>query len=383
MLGTTEKDTYLTKLKDGGRFAIHAFGIHLAATFTIGCLWLIVGSPLLTFPLTMLISRPVVWAVMGVVLTVIYKVAIEPLFCLVRDHFKGKKTDQEKQKTPDGDSGIKSSESEQTKKTQVKTYNTAGNGNCFFYAVFGDNSSGQYKAEKAQEMRLEWHKFLSQFTSLDDASMPTSLKAQLGKVFNMFLNKPEDLTGKSDKIKKLAEHTNKKIKKVKRKVEKLIRKLLRMDLPENEVKSNLKELAVSNFFSAKRYDKNYNSESAANSLLNSKLIYKSYLEAIRSQSYYVFIEEIPILASLADIEIDVHYKNNGNDVHTVFKPNPEMINEGYQQNDELWGNRERETIYLKPDHYEKAEVASSVLEKPRSIVCGLVKKCANALGPSN
>ncbi|MGL9761496.1 MAG: hypothetical protein ACR5LB_04755 [Wolbachia sp.] len=213
--------------------------------------------------------------------------------------------------------------------------------------------------------------------------MPASLKAQLGKVFNMFLNKSEDLIGKSDKIKKLAEHTNKKIKKVKRKVEKLIRKLLRMDLPENEVKSNLKELAVSNFFSAKRYEKNYNSESEANSLLNSKLIYKSYLEAIRSQNYYVLIEEIPILASLADIEIDVHYKNNGNDVHTLFKPNPEMINEGYQQNDELCGNRERETIYLKPDHYEKAEVASYVLEKPRSIVCSLVKKCANVLKPSN
>jgi hypothetical protein len=60
MLGTTEKDTYLTKFKAGGRFAIYAFGIHLAATFTIGCLGLIVGSPLLTFPLAMLISRPVV-----------------------------------------------------------------------------------------------------------------------------------------------------------------------------------------------------------------------------------------------------------------------------------------------------------------------------------
>ncbi|MGL9732242.1 MAG: hypothetical protein ACR5KX_05780 [Wolbachia sp.] len=60
MLGTTEKDTYLTKLKDGGRFAIHVFGIHLTAIFTIGCLGLIVRSPLLTFPLAILISRPVV-----------------------------------------------------------------------------------------------------------------------------------------------------------------------------------------------------------------------------------------------------------------------------------------------------------------------------------
>ncbi|MDR2609753.1 MAG: hypothetical protein LBC06_04150 [Rickettsiales bacterium] len=100
MLGTTDKDTYLTKLKDGGRFAIYAFGIHLAATFTIGCLGLIVGSPLLTFPLAMLISRPVVWAVMGVVLTVIYKVAIKPLFYWVKGYVSGKGADQDK------DSGV-------------------------------------------------------------------------------------------------------------------------------------------------------------------------------------------------------------------------------------------------------------------------------------
>ncbi|MDR3131795.1 MAG: hypothetical protein LBU02_01710 [Rickettsiales bacterium] len=95
MLGTTEKDTYLNKLKDGGRFAIYAFGIHLAATFTIGCLGLITGSSLLTLPLAMLISRPVVWAVMGVVLTVIYTVAIEPLFRWVKGYVSGKGADKD------------------------------------------------------------------------------------------------------------------------------------------------------------------------------------------------------------------------------------------------------------------------------------------------
>lgn len=100
MLGTTKKDTYLTKLKDGVRFAIYAFGIHLAATLTIGCLGLIVGSPLLTFPLAMLISNPIVWILMGVALAVTYKLAIEPLFRWVKGYVSGKGVDQ------DGDSGI-------------------------------------------------------------------------------------------------------------------------------------------------------------------------------------------------------------------------------------------------------------------------------------
>ncbi|GFY65362.1 uncharacterized protein TNIN_38641 [Trichonephila inaurata madagascariensis] len=72
------------------------------------------------------------------------------------------------------------------KTSEVVKYNTAGYGNCFFHAVFGDNSS-------------------------DDVSMPAPLRAQLEKVFNMFLNKPGDLTGKSDKIEKLVEQTNRKI----------------------------------------------------------------------------------------------------------------------------------------------------------------------------
>ncbi|MDR2977961.1 MAG: hypothetical protein LBU56_00695 [Rickettsiales bacterium] len=106
MLGTTEKDTCFTKLKAGGRFAIYAFGIYLAATFTIGCLGLITGSSLLTLPLAMLVSHPVAWIAIGVVLTVIYKVAIEPLFYLVKGYVSGKGAGQEEQKTPDGDSGI-------------------------------------------------------------------------------------------------------------------------------------------------------------------------------------------------------------------------------------------------------------------------------------
>lgn len=79
--------------------------------------------------------------------------------------------------------------------SKVVKCSTTGDGNCFFHEVFGDNSYGPYRAERAQDMRMEWHKFLSQFTSLDDHNMPDSLRSQLEKVFNMFLNKPGDLTG--------------------------------------------------------------------------------------------------------------------------------------------------------------------------------------------
>ncbi|MGL9718609.1 MAG: hypothetical protein ACR5K9_08180 [Wolbachia sp.] len=100
MLGTTEKGTYFTELRAVGRFAIYAFGIYLGATFTIGCLGLIIGSPLLTFPLAMLISNPIVWILMGVALAVTYKLAIEPLFYWVKGYVNGKGAGQDK------DSGV-------------------------------------------------------------------------------------------------------------------------------------------------------------------------------------------------------------------------------------------------------------------------------------
>lgn len=617
MLGITEKHNQFKKSTyfAGGKFVIYAACVYLAATFAAGCLGAVIGFPLLTFPLAMLISNPVVWVLMGVVLTAAYKMVVKPLFHLAKNYINGKRASKgekseekdtelqdlqgktpEKQarpKTPDRDSGVITSEIaidnnsflHQTEKEknynykltttdirdiakssygwiadknrkgmknvsegvyfacpgnftssleaelqeyknkedsnlvftsilnlngnhwvtlvivcdsnnnqfkayycdslgnplpeeilytlqktlkmgrnniriskekqqeddyncgifalenahtitqmlkkdelfddidkklskykpdskqleekrkevakalkddisrrssvasgdsglgvgpEVITYNTAGDGNCFFHAAFGDNSSGQYKAEKAKKMRMEWHKFLSQFNDLDDIRMSAPLKAQLGKVFNMFLNKPEDLTGKSNKIKRLAEYTNKKVERIKKKVKQLKKKLLCAGLQENEVDSNLKELAVSNLFSTRRYDKNYNSENAANSFLNSRIIYESYLDSIKSQNYFVFIEEIPILASLANIEIHLHPHISHN--QGIFKPNPEMINEGYQRNNELWGNKKQETIYLTPGHYERAgivEVETSFIEKVSSFMQGVTTAVCN------
>lgn len=158
-------------------------------------------------------------------------------------------------------------------------YRTVGDGNCFFHAVFGSNSSGPYKTDKAQAMRQEWHKFLSQFKSLDDRKMPEALKERLSLIF-------------------------------------------------------------------------YDAFPGAESKFNTSALYEAYLNKISQQGYFIRIEELPILASLANIEIELFIGNNN---PMVFEPNPEMIT-GYKRNQELWGNKKQETIYLGASHYSRAEV---------------------------
>ncbi|MGL9758307.1 MAG: hypothetical protein ACR5LA_05685 [Wolbachia sp.] len=251
--------------------------------------------------------------------------------------------------------------------SQVVKYSTTGDGNCFFHAVFGNNSSGPYKAERAQDMRMEWHKFLSQFTSLDDHNMPDSLRSQLEKVFNMFLNKPGDLTGESDKIKELVEQTKRKIENVEDNVKRLVNKAVsKLNIPRDQAMLNLREYAEAlNNHSEDEYDDQYNSEFITRSFLNESKLYQAYLKAIESPNYFIFIEEVQVLASLANIEINVHCEVDGREEQQKFEPNPEMINndqlneflnrESYKLNDELWGSKERETIYLEGNHYSRAK----------------------------
>ncbi|WP_375603935.1 hypothetical protein NOX90_06060 [Wolbachia endosymbiont of Anurida maritima] len=436
MLGITEKYNQFKKSTyfAGGKFVISATCVCLAATFAAGCLGAVIGSPLLTFPLAMLISNPVVWVLMGIILTVAYKMVVEPLFYLAKNYINGKGTskgekseekspeqeqpeeNQERPKTPDRDSGVVLDDTESPKNrsrrnsdasldsgldmnSKIVTYDTAGDGNCFFHAVFGDNSSGPYKAEKAQDMRLDWHRFLSQFTFLDDPSMPAPLRGHLETLFNMFLNKPEDLTGRSNEIKKLVEQTNEKTRSAKDKVGKLVGRIIRnFNVSHDKAISDLREYAEAldpDNFDEEIYKIKYNSDVITNSFLNNPELYKAYLEAINNPCYYIFIEEIPILASLANIEITVHHQNNGNNVHTVFEPNPEIIEvsnlntssvEVYQRNSELWGDKRQETIYLKPGHYERAKVVEaepSLMEKANSALQGAAAACVNALGFNN
>ncbi|UFO00078.1 MULTISPECIES: hypothetical protein [Wolbachia] len=427
----SKESTHFTKLKASGRFAVYAFCIYLATTFTIGCLGLIMGSFLLTLPLAMLISNPIAWILMGIVLAATYKMVIEPLFYLVKGYVDEKGTVKEEKSpkeqkftrsksldsgldtisrqtndsdkrvrrnsySPSTDSGVSmgSIESEQPKQTKIVRYNTTGDGNCFFHAVFGDSSSGQYKAERAQDMRMEWNKFLSQFKSLGDSSMPTPLKEQLEKVFNMFLNKPGDLTGKSDKIRKLVEQMNKEIKNAEDNVEKLVSKAVsKLNISRDQAIHNLKEYAEALYgLGENEYNTQYNSEFITQSFLNKPELYQAYLEAIKSQSYFIFIEEISILASLANIEINVYYKDNNSEEQKKFEPNLQMINddqlnqifnrESYKLNDELWGDKKQETIYLTPGHYERCEVVEvepSLIEKANSFVQDVIIAACNSV----
>lgn len=154
MLGIQEKyntfkgSSHFTKLKAGGRFAIYALGIYLAATVTIGCLGLIIGSIFLTLPLAMLIFHPVAWVVMGVVLTATCKMVVEPLFHLVKGYVDGKEASKEKEsnaktsalsklpeqtvnnqgnpKTPDGDSGTVPDSESVSKNNSRRNSNASG-----------------------------------------------------------------------------------------------------------------------------------------------------------------------------------------------------------------------------------------------------------------
>jgi len=507
MLGIREKyntfkeSTHFTKLKASGRFAVYAFCIYLATTFTIGCLGLIIGSFLLTLPLAMLISNPIVWILMGIVLTATYKMVIEPLFYLVKDYVDEKGTVKE-EKSPkeqkftrsksldsgldtisrqtndsdkrvrrnsyspstdsgiapgsepassnnsrrnsnaSGDSGVSvgSIESEQPKQTKIVRYSTAGDGNCFFHAVFGIDSSGIYKAERAQDMRMEWHKFLSQFKSLDDPSMPVPLRDQLKIVFGGFLEKPKSLIGRSEKIKELAERTNKEIEEAKSKTKELKEEIVKnfrddgnfrkeiypviegaitqrnernIDSPGNQktllsIEDLLKEENKERLFNdigedfrscalklnrhlEREYDNTYDPKVIEDSFCDGKVLYKAYLEAIESRSYFPFAEEILILASLAEIEIHLYPHVSSN--QGIFKPNSEMINddqrnqmferESYTRDDELWGSKEQKTIYLEGNHYERAGIVErepSLMEKVSSAIQGAATVCVNALG---
>ncbi|OAM01722.1 hypothetical protein [Wolbachia endosymbiont of Dactylopius coccus] len=172
--------------------------------------------------------------------------------------------------------------------SQIVKYSTAGDGNCFFHAVFGDNSSGPYKAERAQDMRMEWHKFLSQFKSLNDSKMPKVLKERLLLVFhNVF--------------------------------------------PTEEL----------HFYTSN--------------------LYKRYLNEMSKQGYFVYVEEVPILASLANVKIDIHSP----DLAYVqeIQPDPHMVNVSYEKNQELWGGKAQETIYLEGYHYSRAKVITKEIQE--------------------
>ena len=198
------------------------------------------------------------------------------------DFFEGKLSDVVGWSVSDVEQKLSSS--------QVVKYSTAGDGNCFFHAVFGEKkgNSDPYRAERAQDMRMEWHKFLSQFESLDDPTMPGALKERLLLVLhNVF--------------------------------------------PIEEL-----HFCTSN-------------------------LYKRYLNEINKQDYFVYVEEVPILASLANIKVDIHSPDLA--YIQEIRPDPHMVNVSYERNQELWGGKEQETIHLEGYHYSRAKIVTKEIQE--------------------
>lgn len=279
---------------------------------------------------------------------------------------------------------------------KLTIHSTKRDGNCFFHAVLGDSSSGTCKSEKVVEARREWHKFLSQFISLKDASMPNSLKEQLKKVFCFFLNNPKDLTNRSSVIKMLADKVNQDIENSKHEVDKLIKDIIEKfinnhgfrheiyqivlenrskkneELPriqtllndasilKNEILNNLEDCVLKFYpdLTKEQYCKKYNSQMIADLFLESTDIYDNYLQAIKSSSYYIFFEEIPILAALADIKITVYYNDNGRYIFTIFEPNFQLLG-AYVPDYELWGRKKEAVIYYESEHFSQASISQT------------------------
>ncbi|WP_375331292.1 hypothetical protein [Candidatus Tisiphia endosymbiont of Oplodontha viridula] len=208
---------------------------------------------------------------------------------------------------------------------KVKWHQTKGDGNCFFHAVFGDKDSpNPYETKHADTMRKEWHNFLSQFNSLQDPKMPNKLKDQLKTIFTAFINNPEYLTNRSEQIKELADQTRE-----------------RSDNAGTDVQSQ---------------------QSIVNSFCENENLYQYYLGAISSNNYYVFTEEIPILASLANIKITFYRKDNHGKIYSLVYPLDKELLGQYQANLELWGTKEEAIIFHEGMHFSHAEYYTSNIQ---------------------
>ncbi|MCX3065156.1 OTU domain-containing protein [Wolbachia endosymbiont of Drosophila pseudotakahashii] len=182
---------------------------------------------------------------------------------------------------------------------RAKALETKGDGNCFFHAAFGEEVHGCYRANKAQEMREEWSKFLSKFESFQDPNMPKALRGYLYGVFYAFKGTNEGIKAMED-----------------------------LGL-QGEI-----------------------TDHGENSLLADSAFYKSYLRKIEEQNYHVFMQEASLLASLANTEIHIYMKAEDRLCKQVFEPNSEMV-KGYVPNQRLWGESTKVVILCQDNHYSR------------------------------
>lgn len=282
------------------------------------------------------------------------------------------------------------------------TYSTKGDGNCFFHAVFGDNSvNGGHEVNNATLMRQEWFKFLNQFSSLQDPNMPASLKEELKVIFGYFFSFPQELILRSKQATALHEVINKThdaINYAKTAAETLTQKISKKFLQDttlqnelykimqiarsntnepppatieelkndpqqllNEIRNDLENCALQcdKILTKEEYCNKYHIPTIVNGLFEDAELYKNYLAAIQNQYYYVCTEECRILASLSNTKITIFDKINGSIRSTIIEPNLELTG-NYPCNNEIWGTQKEAMIYHSIDHYSHVECSLPV-----------------------
>lgn len=128
---------------------------------------------------------------------------------------------------------------------------------------------------------------------------------------------------------------------------------------KNWIANDLKNLVMLfKGITSQQYDSTYTSNTVAIKICNDPGLYSAYLRAISSQTYFVFIEEIKLLASLFNSQIKIYH--TGSSEAKTFEPNKEMIQwVNASANAELtkFCNRKKIVIRLDNQHFERIDTS--------------------------
>jgi len=121
------------------------------------------------------------------------------------------------------------------------------------------------------------------------------------------------------------------------------------------------------------YEEHYRSDDIATLFLNNKKLYRAYCAAIARSDYYVFVEEIPMIASLSNRKLLLCFER-AETRPQLYDPDP-AIYKAYQKyraqssSSFVWPKNELEItpIYLEGVHYSRgAESLLTALEKKQT-----------------
>lgn len=241
---------------------------------------------------------------------------------------------------------------------QMTGLETAGDGNCLFHACMGDVVNGKYMCGTAMVLRTKWADFMSTFSCAADPRMPPLLLELMRNLFQLFLDKkrvPEQMlnsehvqqllikvseihdvtlatsrAGIIDIINALKDEPREKHEYLlSYLVQRAKEQLERMDSPQPKMKAFVdgdggtdydsewfKNLVLANLadclsalyvLPVDEARARYRTDLQVEMVLRDEAFYRIYCEEIRSQSYYVFVEEVPIIASVLGLNVFLNY----------------------------------------------------------------------------